>query len=1032
MDDINRFSGEDLYERAKELKSIYMVNEVLQNKKLTLPAAMGELVSRIPEGFAVPSACRVKITIGGDEYQAQDFAEAKVLYTAPLVSLDKKVGEIAVGYIEKQAGEPCALLSEEIKLIDTLASRIAAFAVENQRELILLLDMLSDIDPDMLIKICEKLRVHLKQIIGEGADKYFDDMGITEKTYGEINAPIAKPFSINADELREKLIAAATAFLPQGEVSKLLKQWILEQRALTLVKVIDNKDARISAILDALRKYADAAAAEKNSAMEKWLVAELTNRFITGDQSVVNLVVDSLKITDFVGVLERIIGSDTSKGNIGKKGGGLFIAHQILSEAARQDPLLADIKVPRTWYIATDQIVDFLHYNNLEELNSYKYNSAFYLRITYNNVVSKIKNSRLPPNTVQMLRLVLDEMDSVPIIVRSSSLLEDQQGSAFSGKYKSLFLTNRGTKAERLDALIDAVLEVYSSMYNPDAIQYRREKNLLNVAEQMGVLIQEVVGQQVGGYYLPAFAGVAFSHNSLRWSPRIKPEDGLVRMVMGLGTRAVDRINNDYPVLFSPEHPELRVNQTPADIRHYSPKYIDLINLRENKFQTVEAAQFLREEGANFDKLHNYVSVYSDDFIEDKNAFTLDTQKHEMVITFNKILTKTDIPQKICRILKVLSQKLQTPVDIEFASDGENLYLLQCRPQSGGIMSAPAPIPQNIAQSDILFTANRFICDGMVKNITHIVYVDGDEYNALSSLEELYAVGEAVGLLGDLLPGRHYILMGPGRWGSRGDLKLGVRVTYSDISSSAALIEIAKKKHSYTPELSFGTHFFQDLVEAGIVYVPIYPDEPETIFKDNLLLGCDNVLNKLLPKFSHLEKVIRVIDVPASFGGKTLSIHMNSELGKAVAFFTRPQSANNIDMTSRPKIWQTESRQEHSQWRYYMAQQIASSMDMEGLGVKGIYLHGSVNSQDAGMGSDIDLLIHVGKQNETQKIKLENWIDGWSRALAQINYLRTGYMVDKLLDVRIITDNDIKENTSYALKINSVVDYPATPLRVIK
>ncbi|NLT13714.1 MAG: pyruvate, phosphate dikinase, partial [Clostridiales bacterium] len=432
--------------------------------------------------------------------------------------------------------------------------------------------------------------------------------------------------------------------------------------------------------------------------------------------------------------------------------------------------------------------------------------------------------------------------------------------------------------------------------------------------------------------------------------------------------------------------------------------------------------------------LHNYVSVFNEDFIENKNAFFLDTQKDDMVITFSKVLTDTSIPARLKRILEVLSEKMDTPIDIEFAYDGEHLYLLQCRPQGCGTFNAPAPIPQDIKQQDVLFTANRFISDGMVTDITHIVYVDGDAYHALSSREEHYAVGEAIGLLSGMLPRRHYILMGPGRWGSRGDLKLGVRVTYADISGTAALIEIARKKLSYVPELSFGTHFFQDLVEAGIVYVPLYPDQQDVIFKEGLLKSCNNILASMLPQFAALSDVIKVIDVPKSFFGKTLSIHSNSDLGQAVAFLTdsgpaaklSPKVTNTQDETPFRSVADT---QDYWQWRHYMAQQLADAMDMHALGVKGIYLFGSTNTGDPGMGSDIDLLLHVKEQDSTQRVIMENWIDGWSRALAQINYLRTGYMVDKLLDVHIITDQDIREGNSFAIKIGSITD-PATPLRL--
>ena len=184
-----------------------------------------------------------------------------------------------------------------------------------------------------------------------------------------------------------------------------------------------------------------------------------------------------------------------------------------------------------TWYITTDAITEFLQYNNLEELNEQKYKDLQEVRIEYPNIVQLVKNSQLPPEIVRSLSVALDDLGDVPIIVRSSSTLEDQIGSAFSGKYKSLFLANTGTKKERLEALIDAILEVYASVYSPDPIQYRAERGLLDVHEEMGIMIQQVVGKRVGRYFFPLFSGVAFSNNEYRWSPRIRREDGLLRIV---------------------------------------------------------------------------------------------------------------------------------------------------------------------------------------------------------------------------------------------------------------------------------------------------------------------------------------------------------------------------------------------------------------------------------------------------------------------------------------------------------------------
>lgn len=1026
-----------LSERAKELECLYAVDGALQDRSLTLPQMMNRLTEIIPSGFSYPGAARVRIALWTSRYESDGFDGAEIIYRAPILLENEAIGEIAAGYRPELLDQDWQLLDYEIKLMDVIAREVSKEALERQRELTLLMGLLGQIDPDMLLSIAEKLRVHLGQAVGPEAAALIrmpDQSG--RAYYGESNSPLTTEPYPNSENMVRRLVEVAATYLPQDVLFRLLNEWIHEQRILNFVKTVDSKDSSLSDILDAVRKYTGALSPQSpdqpksHSQIETWLISELAHRFLSDDEHLINLVLDNLSISDFGPMIEHIIGSERSMGHIGGKGAGLFIAGQILRHAAQSEPSLRDIKIPRTWYLATDQLIDFLHYNNLEELNSYKYNSVFHLRMTYENVVAKIKKASLPPQTLNMLRLVLDDLGDRPLIIRSSSLLEDKHSGTFSGKYKSLFVPNQGDRRKRLEALVDAVLEVYSSMYNPDSIQYRRERGLLNFTEQMGVLIQEVVGRQIGSYFMPLYAGVAFSDNLLRWSPRIRREDGLVRLALGLGTRAVDRVNNDYPIMFAPGQPRLNVNQTPAEVRHYSPKHIDLIDLNQG-FTTREIGDFLRETGQEFPGLHKYVSVYAQDFLESKNAFSLNPDRDEMVVTFHQLLGSSSFPKKIKRMMEVLSEKLQCPVDIEFASDGEHLYLLQCRPQGRGLMSAPAPIPQNIARRDILFTANRFISNGLLQGLSHVVYVDPEAYNALPGREELLAVGEVVGLLNDTLPRRKFILVGPGRWGSRGDIKLGVRVTYSDISNTAALIEVAREKHSYVPELSFGTHFFQDLVEADILYIPLYPDQQDVIFQENFFLRGLNQLGQILPKFDWLADTIKVVDIPSATEGRTLSIHMNAELGRAVAFFTRPQA----EAETSPKAvrsawpdWTLESELEHWQWRHYMAQQIAESMDMEAFGVQGVYLIGSTSSGLTGIGSDIDLIIHV-EEDENRLRQLQQWLDGWSRALARINFLQTGYDTDRLLDVHLVTDRDIAAGNSFAVKIGSAVD-PATPLRL--
>jgi pyruvate,water dikinase len=280
-------------------------------------------------------------------------------------------------------------------------------------------------------------------------------------------------------------------------------------------------------------------------------------------------------------------------------------------------------------------------------------------------------------------------------------------------------------------------------------------------------------------------------------------------------------------------------------------------------------------------------------------------------------------------------------------------------------------------------------------------------------------VGRTVGRLNKILPKRQFILVGPGRWGSRGDIKLGVPVTYSEINNTAMLIEIARKRGNYLPELSFGTHFFQDLVEASIRYLPLYPDDPTTVFKELFFRRSNNVLAQMLPEYAHLADTIHVIDVPSQTKGLVLKVLMNSDLDQAVGLLASPQQK--LESPESERIVVDKAGSEHWRWRYRMAQKIAATLDPHRFGIKTLYLIGSTKNETAGPASDIDLMLHF-QGNDEQKRDLMSWLEGWSLCLSEINFLRTGYRVDSLLDVHLVTDKNIAERDSFAVKIDAITD----------
>jgi predicted nucleotidyltransferase len=1041
-----------LQERAKELNCLYEVERVLAQLDQPIDGALGAVVEAIPPGWQYPDVCRARITYGNRVYESPDFRSTPWEQTTPIVVQDETAGTITVCYLKERPREDIGpFLKEEERLIQTIAERVGHFILFQQLKDMRRgwndvshdrsagdswrapIDLLRRADRTLYLRIARKMVNHLCWTGVEGGQsllhEMYGDVAHEQAATGEVNVPGPAPGVKEGVLLSGRPFELAAEALGNEEILKLIQAWIVEDNASFLPKVLNNPRSSLAEVAESLRRFhllvSDGAELAKSTV--DGLNVALIRRFLTEQLDLITVAKRYLKPSDFLELLDRAILSTDSHGKVGGKSSGLFLAEKILRAHGDGDSPIGTVKTPRSWYVASEEILNFIEYNDLEEVLQQKYREVEQVRREYPNIVQLLKSSRFPPDVVRGLSMLLDEVGDTPLIVRSSSLLEDRVGSAFSGKYKSLFLANQGRKQDRLRALVDAITEVYASIFGPDPIAYRREKGLVDFHEEMGILIQEVVGQRVGDYFFPALAGVAFSRNEFRWSPRIRREDGLLRLVPGLGTRAVDRVGNDYPILVVPGQPGLRVNTTLDEVVRYSPQQIDVLNLVTNRFETQQLDDLIRETGTSYPAFDKVFSVVREDALHRAVPVLVDPDRDTLVADFNGLVSDTPFVREVGNMLKILQRELGTPVDIEFAWDGLDFYLLQCRPQSFSAEDAPAPIPRDLAEEDLVFSASRHISNGWVPEITHIVYVDPDAYARLDAHTKMLAVGDAVGHLNKILPKHQFILMGPGRWGSRGDVRLGVHVTYSDINNTAVLIEIARIRGDYVPDLSFGTHFFQDLVESSIRYIPLYPDDPEGLLNEAFLLRAPNLLSEMAPEFAELEDVVRVIDVPMSTRGRILRVLMNADLDEAVGVLAapdedrlapRPTAAD--QSLARPSVYW--------RWRLHMAGRIAEDIDPERYGVVAMYVIGSTKNASAGPASDLDLLIHV-RGTEQQRRELEILLAGWSRCLGEVNYLRTGYSTRELLDVHFVTDEDIASHSSFAAKIGAITD-PALELPV--
>lgn len=1027
-----------LVERAKELECLYLIDEVLENT--ASPEFWQNIAKIIPVGFRNMASCIVTISFDEVTYESKPYTGAADDIATPITVNGAERGYISAAYPKGTFPDGDQIfLDQERKLIRTIAGRVSERLIREKADenggsgdkWKTILDLLQKTDNETLLYVCSRMISLISCKKPEILVAVYEEMGWEEQVYrGEINAPLEMLPDIDVVRLSNILFSKASGCLSDERIYENINIWIYQGKTYEIARIVNRRDADIHSIIKALRKYIKNIRNNQglNSTTDRWLKVELIRRFLTENPDSITNAQKHIRIESFCELLESFIVSSGGIGKIGGKGTGLFIAHEIIKANLESLPELNNVRTPRTWYISSEELNKLIEDNGLDELHEHKYKDIVEIRATYPRIVQKVKNLRLSSHISDALSEILDACADKPLIVRSSSLLEDQVGTAFSGKYKSLFIPNTGTKVQRYKQLSEGILEVLASVYNPDSVQYRKKRNLLDYFEQMGILIQEVVGKRVGPYFFPLYAGLAFSFNELQWSPRIKREDGLLRIVMGLGTRAVDRVGDDFPVLVSPGQPGLRVNQAPEEIRKYSPQMIDVIDLENSCFVTIPIEGLIRKHGADISDIGQIVSVYKDDLITDMNLFTADFEKDDFVVTFEGLFRKTSMLAKIRNILALLQKNLGYPVDIEFAGDGEDLYLLQCRPQSRNSDNSPTAIPPDISRTDIVFTAGKHISNGKVTGIRTVVYVDPVKYSGMEKREDFLRIGSAVSELNRILPRRSFILMGPGRWGSRGDIKLGVPVTYSDINNTAMLIEVASKGSKYQPELSFGTHFFQDLVEENIKYLPLYPDDGDVIFNKAFFNSTRNALGDILKDHADLGNVIKVIQISDEFYGKELAVLMNADVQKAVAFLTHETDGVSGSEHAPDIDHEPENSEESWRWRHYMAEKIAEEIDMEAFGVKGIYLIGSTNSCSAKVSSDIDLLIHLDTPCDRKK-ELDLWLKGWSSALAEMNYLKTGYKTGGLLDVHYITDKDIEERTSFAVKLGSVYD-PAYPLKV--
>ena len=557
-------------------------------------------------------------------------------------------------------------------------------------------------------------------------------------------------------------------------------------------------------------------------------------------------------VKDLMEIKRREIGT----GCIGGKAVGMLLARNILRDT---DPELYArcIEPHDSYYIGADVFYTYAVQNNTWDLRIKMVEPEDYIRIAP-EFRERLRHGKFMHSIKEQFLSVLEYFGQSPIIVRSSSLLEDGIGNAFVGKYESVFCPNQGSLEERYQVFEDAVRTVYASTVSPEAIRYRAERNLLNRDEQMALLVMRVSGDVHGEYYYPHLAGVGHSTNLyMNGLESGGDNEGMLRLVFGMGTRAVNRDADDYARFVDLHAPTAPPLVEYGDEYRYSQHKVDVISLKENAFLSLPI------ESLDKPSMRTDASLFMERDAATAARFRemgLTGEPVPDIVNFRKLMRRTDFPQVMKRIMSILAEKYNYPVDIEYAcnfnAQGEyRVNLLQCRTiQTSGLGQAGVK-PQ---VKDYLWRIRgNFMGGNAAIPVRYAVFVKVEPYLSLPE-QEKYAVARAVGELNLLLRDQNAVLIGPGRWGTTTP-SLGTPVSFAEICHYACICELDYSSHGLRPELSYGSHFFQDLVESGIFYAAIYQEQDGCTFSES---GFDRFPNRYteLTGDEKLAEVIRVFD----------------------------------------------------------------------------------------------------------------------------------------------------------------------------
>ncbi len=611
---------------------------------------------------------------------------------------------------------------------------------------------------------------------------------------------------------------------------------------------------------------------------------KLLKMIFSRDRRVLDLAQEYISLSQILFIRRRMIGT----GLIGGKSSGFLLARAILKQI---DPQTWENRLEPhdSFYIGSDVFYTFLVQNGVWWIRQQQRNPETFLT-DLDRARSQILNGSFPHYIVKQFVDLLDYFGQWPFIVRSSSLMEDNFGNVFAGKYESVFCVNQGERGQRLAGFIEAVRQIYASSISEKALIYRKQRGLLDMDEQMALLVQRVSGINYKKYFFPQAAGVGFSYNPYVWSEQVDPESGMLRLVFGLGTRAVNRSDDDYTRVVALNQPSMQP-LTGLDGHAFTQKNVDVLDLKLNKVASVS----LEKLSAECPDLPLRLFAQIDRKLQAKAREMNIRDFFPWVLNFSEFLSRTDFARDMQKMLVTLEQVYGSTVDIEFTvnffqdkNDKPDymINLVQCRPLeikgSGILEDLTAKIP---SEKIVFKSSGPVIGQSRTDKIDRIIYVCPQKYGLLPERDR-HALARLVGRIVHDKTCKacfNVMLMGPGRWGTS-TASLGVPVNFTEISTVSIICEIVAMRGDFIPDVSLGTHFFSDLIEYDILYMALYPDRQEEVLNAQFLKSLNNRLTSILPQEGKWAETVWVLDQEDLPGRQALHLYADVRKQKVICY----------------------------------------------------------------------------------------------------------------------------------------------------